>query len=188
MLKRRFDAARDLDSSASDDEDDDENDRDHETELGNNLNSFQQRFLSANFSLSAVASVADAARAAQALRDIEQLQAKEAAALMHRRQLLLLLGLGVAGVQHFEHLSQNPRRSPIIVERKSWSKYLAEKTTRGTVVIPSVFVNLAFYLLNIISPLCTLLTFTSTTQTLSRPPCAWSCQSLTSSWNFFATR
>ena len=127
MLKRRFDAAH----KPPEDEEDDQD----EAEIGTNLDSFQQRFAQVNYVFPAkpgtVASVADGALAAQALRDIGH--AKESAVLSHRRRLLLLLGLGLAGVHHFEHLSNNPRRSPAIVQRKAWSQYVAGKTaTRGS--------------------------------------------------------
>ena len=132
MLKRRFDAVHELSSCASEDEEDDQD----KFEIGTNLDSFQQRFAQVHSVFPAtptVFSVADAARAAHALRDIGQSEAKESAVLSHRRRLLLLLGLGLAGVHHFEHLSKNPRRSPAIVQRKAWSLYVAEKTgTRGT--------------------------------------------------------
>jgi hypothetical protein len=132
MLKRRFNAAHELSSSASEADEDDQD----ELGIGANLDSFQQRFAQVHSVFppkSGVASVADAARAAQALRGIGQSEAKDSAVLSHRRRLLLLLGLGLAGVHHFEHLSQNPRRFPAIVQRKASGQYVAEKTgTRGT--------------------------------------------------------
>lgn len=136
MLKRRFDEAHRLSSSSSDDDDEDEQDVQDELEIGKNLDSFQQRFAHVHSvfpSTPTIVSIADAARAAQALRAVGLSEAKESAVLSHRRRLLLLLGLGLAGVHHFEHLSKNPRRSPAIVQRKAWSLYVGEKTgTRGT--------------------------------------------------------